>query len=464
MKHYLMLWCFFILLFLIGPAKFQKIQLDKNINCLQNNISRDLYNISQFQSKEFNEGKIEQQTKESAQDIENQTECIDHENILEQQSVNENLKITKFIRKRQQDLLRNPYDYDGKTLLDLNCDKLKQKKKVVIRAQSTLVHNYFKSRCDYEIYREKDYKITTDFYLKYTQIFIQILIRLTKATQSVRGIGIQIYKGLQKIQEYVKSQKSKAKNSNEKKSQKTLFVQKYMENPLLKDKKKLDLRVFALIVNLDPLVLLYQDGYIKQCYLPYEPNINENDENWAFKHITNVQFQDKYYYSDQNKVAEHCLSQPEFEKFLREEKNLGDKELSALNEEAKKIIAYSIMSAKDKMVSKQGTFQFIGADLIFDENLNMKLIEFNCNPGLKSDFNCQKYVMPQLIPTMLDLVLETQADFSTFREKWANPEKLELGRWQIVINEVADYNILDDYLLDKNNLEKEKKYKQFVDM
>lgn len=32
-----------------------------------------------------------------------------------------------------------------------------------------------------------------------------------------------------------------------------------MENPLLKDKKKLDLRVFALIVNLDPLVLLYKN-------------------------------------------------------------------------------------------------------------------------------------------------------------------------------------------------------------
>ncbi|KRX09570.1 hypothetical protein PPERSA_09400 [Pseudocohnilembus persalinus] len=235
-----------------------------------------------------------------------------------------------------------------------------------------------------------------------------------------------------------------------------------MENPLLKDNKKVDLRVYVLIASLNPLVVLYQDGWVKQCILPYEQNIDENDNDWKFKHITNVQFQfqQKYYQINKEIVGELCYSSVKFKDFLKQEKNLGDKELAALNEEAQKIIAYSIMSAKDKLIDRKGSFQLIGVDLILDENLNIKLIELNCNAGLNSDFKCQKYVIPQLIQSNFDLILETQSNLSTLKQKWEEPDKLELGRWQIVINEAANYNILDNYLLQNKNKIQEKKNRQ----
>ncbi|KRX09571.1 hypothetical protein PPERSA_09401 [Pseudocohnilembus persalinus] len=82
------------------------------------------------------------------------------------QNYNGQQKFMKFDKNKQNELLQNPYIFDGKTLLDLNCEQ-REKKKVILRVTSPLVYNYFRSRCDYEIYRQKDYKTTQDYYFQY---------------------------------------------------------------------------------------------------------------------------------------------------------------------------------------------------------------------------------------------------------------------------------------------------------
>ncbi len=41
------------------------------------------------------------------------------------------------------------------------------------------------------------------------------------------------------------------------------IIQKYIENPLLLNKKKFDIRCFVLLAKVSPLVVLYQDGYLR---------------------------------------------------------------------------------------------------------------------------------------------------------------------------------------------------------
>jgi hypothetical protein len=40
-------------------------------------------------------------------------------------------------------------------------------------------------------------------------------------------------------------------------------IQKYIENPLLLEKKKFDIRCYALLVSTEPYILLFKHGYIR---------------------------------------------------------------------------------------------------------------------------------------------------------------------------------------------------------
>lgn len=46
---------------------------------------------------------------------------------------------------------------------------------------------------------------------------------------------------------------------------------------------------------------------------------------------------------------------------------------------------------------------------------------------------------------MLDLVFETHDNPEKAEEVWKHPENLDLGKWEILINEATGYNILDKY-------------------
>lgn len=41
------------------------------------------------------------------------------------------------------------------------------------------------------------------------------------------------------------------------------IIQKYIENPLLLNKKKFDIRCFVLLAKISPMVVFYQDGYLR---------------------------------------------------------------------------------------------------------------------------------------------------------------------------------------------------------
>ena len=64
-------------------------------------------------------------------------------------------------------------------------------------------------------------------------------------------------------------------------------VQKYIDNPLLIDGYKFDLRVYVLIGSLDPLrIYIYNDGLARFATEPYEP-VNKNNIRSAYQHLTN---------------------------------------------------------------------------------------------------------------------------------------------------------------------------------
>jgi hypothetical protein len=53
-----------------------------------------------------------------------------------------------------------------------------------------------------------------------------------------------------------------------------MILQKYIQNPLLLNKRKFDLRVFVLIANTDPFLILFHTGYIRKALSDYDDKGN----------------------------------------------------------------------------------------------------------------------------------------------------------------------------------------------
>ena len=119
-----------------------------------------------------------------------------------------------------------------------------------------------------------------------------------------RGNGIQLSKSLEEIKKIVES----ANNTG-----RTYIIQKYIENPLLVNKRKFDIRVFGLITSINGYIkgYFYEVGYIRTSSKEFTlKNLNNK-----FIHLTNdaiqQQMEDYGKYEPGNK-----LSFSEFQTFL----------------------------------------------------------------------------------------------------------------------------------------------------
>ncbi|KRX09578.1 hypothetical protein PPERSA_09408 [Pseudocohnilembus persalinus] len=284
---------------------------------------------------------------------------------------------------------------------------------------------------------------------------------ITKNPEGAQGLGIQVFKNLRELKKSIRKLKSQNIKQQRGSIQQYSFVQEYLANPLLLNKKKMDLRGFVLIASMDPFVVLYQDGFVRTCIEDYDVNFNDFDQQAAFKHLTNKSFQKKHPKFSQLK-EQILINADDFKNRLKQEYNLDDNKLIDMQKEKHKVIAYTLMAAKEKLNHEKGVFQLLGVDIMWDENFNAKLIEVNTKANLLVELKTHKYVFPQMIQSTLDLILETMSDYTTLRTKWEYPEKLELGKWEIVINEATGYNVLNDYLLSTETKQTNDIFKQDI--
>lgn len=56
-------------------------------------------------------------------------------------------------------------------------------------------------------------------------------------------------------------------------------------------------------------------------------------------------------------------------------------------------------------MTKKGTYELLGCDIIVDQNCTPYLLEVNTNPALFTDTNTQKQIIPALVNNTLDIAL-----------------------------------------------------------
>ncbi|CAK81018.1 unnamed protein product (macronuclear) [Paramecium tetraurelia] len=246
---------------------------------------------------------------------------------------------------------------------------------------------------------------------------------------------------LKQISNSIKSQKGFLPNGVFTPNLKKCIVQKYIQNPLLLDGRKFDIRCYVLIATSRPLFVLFQHGYLRLSVDKY--NVEDmDDEKNRYKHLTNAAIQKKHPSFSSSKEST-IWSMQQFEQYLIEKMNVTQEQIDKMYLQMKKIFAHIIRCAADKFEKRLGTFELMGCDIMIDTNLKVYLIEMNTNPALFLDTSTQAQVIPPVVQQTLDLVICLNDEKNKPIEKCLqNAAKQKLGNWEVIHDESINFNLV----------------------
>jgi len=219
---------------------------------------------------------------------------------------------------------------------------------------------------------------------------------LLKPTRLNRGRGIHVFRDIESLSNLLIKccNKETITEHNEVNS---FIIQKYIERPLLIDKRKFDIRVWVLITH-EFGTYFFKEGYLRTSSTEYKIDLDNVDN--KFVHLTNNAVQ-KHSNSYGNYEDGNQMSFKYFQKYL--DTNFAEKEIRVeeLVKDMKNVILKSILSVRKKMNNtgiRKYSFELFGYDFIIDQDFNVWLIEVNTNPCLEESSK----LLQSLIPRMLD--------------------------------------------------------------
>jgi tubulin monoglycylase TTLL3/8 len=187
-----------------------------------------------------------------------------------------------------------------------------------------------------------------------------------------------------------------------------MILQKYIDNPLLYQRRKFDFRCFALVTchHGRTKAYFYRDGYLRTSSKEYVHN-NLNLGN-KYVHLVNDAVQK--YSEDYGKYEPgNKLSYQEFQKYLT--MTFPDKLINLERDiimQIKKIVTDTIRATFHVLDSKKrmNSYELFGYDFMFDDEFKPFLIEVNSNPSLEPSCN----ILTKLFTQMLDNTFRVAID------------------------------------------------------
>ena len=183
-----------------------------------------------------------------------------------------------------------------------------------------------------------------------------------------------------------------------------LVVQKYIENPLLIDGRKFDIRAYMIVVCMKPYLVLYQPGYVRMSLNAYT---TENFAKDKITHLTNNSVQKNH--PEYKTLKEKSIISIEslVENIIAMGKVQTREEYSVkVDKKIQEIMTLIFQVIKDKLDRKFGCFELFGFDFLLDDALNPYLIEINTNPAIYTDTQVQKDLLPKLVEDSVKMSLE----------------------------------------------------------
>ncbi|NXX75107.1 TTL10 polyglycylase, partial [Urocolius indicus] len=174
------------------------------------------------------------------------------------------------------------------------------------------------------------------------------------------------------------------------------IVQRYIQQPLLLQGRKFDVRSYLLVACTAPYVVFFAQGYVRLTCVNYDAASDD-----LTVHLTNQSMQKKN--SMYSQVKEETVWRMEHfnsyvnEKFSKAKGLPKDWVFTVFTQRMQQIMLQCFLAAKHKLDRKLGYFDLMGCDFLIDENFKVWLLEMNANPALHT--NCK--VLRDIIPTVV---------------------------------------------------------------
>uniref|UniRef100_A0A8C7YFF0 Tubulin--tyrosine ligase-like protein 5 n=1 Tax=Oryzias sinensis TaxID=183150 RepID=A0A8C7YFF0_9TELE len=191
-----------------------------------------------------------------------------------------------------------------------------------------------------------------------------------------------------------------------------ILVSRYINNPLLIDDFKFDMRLYVLVTSYDPLLIyVYEEGLARFATVKYDQT-STNIKN-TFMHLTNYSLNKKSsdYVSCDDPEVEDYGNKWSMSAVLRYLKQEG-KDTTLLMSQIEDLIIKAVLSAEQQISTacktfvphKTNCFELYGFDVLIDSNLKPWLLEVNLSPSLSCDAPLDLKIKASMIADMFSLV------------------------------------------------------------
>uniref|UniRef100_A0A3P8R409 Tubulin--tyrosine ligase-like protein 5 n=1 Tax=Astatotilapia calliptera TaxID=8154 RepID=A0A3P8R409_ASTCA len=210
-------------------------------------------------------------------------------------------------------------------------------------------------------------------------------------------------------------------NPNQISMTENILVSRYINNPLLIDGFKFDVRLYVLVTSYDPLLIyVYEEGLARFATVKYD-RTSKNIKN-TFMHLTNYSVNKKSsdYVSCDDPEVEDYGNKWSMSAVLRYLKQEG-KDTTSLMKQVEDLIVKAVLSAELQIATacktfvphKTNCFELYGFDVLIDSNLKPWLLEVNLSPSLACDAPLDLKIKASMIADMFSLVGECIRPTST---------------------------------------------------
>ncbi|XP_028361635.1 tubulin polyglutamylase TTLL5 isoform X3 [Phyllostomus discolor] len=201
-------------------------------------------------------------------------------------------------------------------------------------------------------------------------------------------------------------------NPNQISLEENILVSRYINNPLLIDDFKFDVRLYVLVTSYDPLVIyLYEEGLARFATVRYDQGA-KNIRN-QFMHLTNYSVNKKSgdYVSCDDPEVEDYGNKWSMSAMLRYLKQEG-RDTTALMASVEDLIIKTVISAelaiatacKTFVPHRSSCFELYGFDVLIDSTLKPWLLEVNLSPSLACDAPLDLKIKASMISDMFTVV------------------------------------------------------------
>lgn len=204
-----------------------------------------------------------------------------------------------------------------------------------------------------------------------------------------------------------------------------LVISRYVDNPLLIDGYKFDVRIYVAVTSYDPLVAyLYEEGLTRFATVKYDPN-SRTIKN-SFMHLTNysVNKRSHRYVRCDDPDIEDFGNKWSMSAMLRLLKSEG-KDTFTLMMAIEDVVIKTLLSVESQIsaacrmfVPTRGNcFEVYGFDILIDDELKPWVLEVNLSPSLACDAPIDLKIKSHMICDLLNLCSFPSVDPSIYSTK-----------------------------------------------